>query len=408
MASTARPLQRSPDRVVAGVAAGLAARLGVDAIWVRVAFVLTTLTGGLGVPLYALGWLAMPRAHGAIARRLPTGRGAMEVGAGAGLLVLAALLTVRASGVAWFSDALTWPLVLVAAGGALIWRTSQGAGGDGPAVPARPRDVAAPAPEPEPAERAARAASAVSRTGLGVVLVLAAAAVFLQTTGSLGAVRDVLLVALVVALALAVILGPWFLRLARSLTAERSARIRSQERAEVAAHLHDSVLQTLALVQKRADDPREVAALARSQERELRAWLSGRGEEEGRLRLRAALEGAAAEVERAHGVPVEVVAVGDRDLDERAQALVAAAREAMVNAAKHAGDAAGPISVYAETTGDGAEVYVRDRGQGFAPEDVPADRRGIAESIVGRMARHGGRAAVHSTPGGGTEVELRL
>jgi signal transduction histidine kinase len=164
------------------------------------------------------------------------------------------------------------------------------------------------------------------------------------------------------------------------------------------------VLQTLALVQKRADDPRAVAALARTQERELRAWLAGR--EGGHDRLAAALEALAGEVERAHGVPVEVVVVGDRVLDSRSEALVAAAREAMVNAAKFGGGST--VDVYAET-GDGElQVYVRDRGPGFDPAAVPEDRRGVRESIVGRMARHGGRAAIHSAPGAGTEVELTL
>ncbi len=183
----------------------------------------------------------------------------------------------------------------------------------------------------------------------------------------------------------------------------RSARIRSQERAEVAAHLHDSVLQTLALVQKRAEDPREVAALARRQERELRAWLNNTrpaGEET----LASALEAAAEEVEGDHHVPIEVVTVGDGPLDERAAALVAAAREALVNASKFAGPE--PISLYVEVTDERVEVFVRDRGPGFAVDEVPNDRRGVRDSIVGRMERHGGRATVHSTPGYGTEVEL--
>lgn len=170
------------------------------------------------------------------------------------------------------------------------------------------------------------------------------------------------------------------------------------------AHLHDSVLQTLALVQKRADDPRAVAALARTQERELRAWLAGR--EGGHERLAAALEELASEVEQSHGVPVEVVVVGDRELDHRGEALVAASREAMINAAKFGGGST--VDVYAEASDDEVQVYVRDRGPGFEPDAVPADRRGVRESIVGRMDRHGGRAAIHSAPGSGTEVELTL
>ncbi len=229
---------------------------------------------------------------------------------------------------------------------------------------------------------------------------------FLQATGSLSAARDVVLAALVVAVVLALIFAPWTLRMARSLTVERAERIRSQERAELAAHLHDSVLQTLALMQQRADDPREVAALARAQERELRAWLAGRTPAEGERRLAAALESAAADVEARHRVPVDVVAVGDAELDAAGEALVAAAREAMVNAAKF-GEGS-PVAVYAEATGDAVQVFVRDRGPGFDPDAVPADRRGLRESVVGRMARHGGTAVVHAAPGAGTEVELTL
>jgi signal transduction histidine kinase len=157
-------------------------------------------------------------------------------------------------------------------------------------------------------------------------------------------------------------------------------------------------------MQKRAGDPREVAALARRQERELRAWLNDGARRERGASLAAALEATVAEVEDAHGVPVDVVAVGDRPLDERGEALVAAAREAVLNAVKFAPDA--PISVYAEMQGDGAEVYVRDRGPGFDLAAIPPDRRGLRESVLGRMERHGGRAAIHTRPGAGTEVEL--
>jgi signal transduction histidine kinase len=390
--------------MVAGVALRLGRRLGVDPLWLRLGFVAATLLGGFGVPVYVVAWLLLPDEPGT-QPRWRTGRAAVEVALGAGLLVAAILLAVRATGL-WVSDALTFPAVLLAAGGALIWRTSQSS-------PPGEEATGSPRARPQTAERAAQlvrertgwAASAVSRTGAGIALVVAAALVFLQATGALGAARDVALAAVVVAFALAVIFAPWIVRLVRSLDAERSERIRSQERAEVGAHLHDSVLQTLALVQKRADDPAQVAALARAQERELRAWLSGRRQDTGERRLLAALEEAAGEVEREHGAEVDVVAVGDGDLDARGEALVAAAREAMLNAARHGG---GTVSVYAEASDGRATVFVRDRGPGFDPAAVPPDRRGISESIVGRMRRHGGRATVHSTPGEGTEVELSL
>jgi signal transduction histidine kinase len=174
----------------------------------------------------------------------------------------------------------------------------------------------------------------------------------------------------------------------------------------MAAHLHDSVLQTLAMVQRSAGDPGEVAAIARRQERELRAWLAGRPAPGQAARLAAALEASAADVEERHGVPIEVVVVGDRELDTNHEAIVAAAREAMTNAAKFGSGSA--VDVYAESTGGRTQVFVRDRGPGFDTAAVPGDRRGVRDSIIGRMQRHGGRARVTSEPGAGTEVELLL
>jgi signal transduction histidine kinase/phage shock protein PspC (stress-responsive transcriptional regulator) len=401
--------RRAPHRdpahgVLAGVCAGLAREVGVDPLVVRVIFVALATAGGIGIGLYALAWAVMPaggeREGEPVLRRAMGRRGSVEVALGAALLLLSVLLALRATGI-WFSDPVVWPAVLLAAGGALLWRQSQLATGARELPPSAP--VAAPA-EAETA-RETRAA-VVSRSGLGIALVIAAGFVFLEATGSLSAARDVVLAALVVAIVLGVIFAPWIVRLARSLSEERASRIRSQERAEMAAHLHDSVLQTLALVQQRAEDPRAVAALARRQERELRGWLAGRTAQDGDQRLAAALEAVAGEVEHAHGVTVEVVVTGDRVVDERGRALVAATREAIVNAAKFGGGS--PVSVFADASGDELQVFVRDRGPGFDPGAVPADRRGVRESIVGRMARHGGRAAVHSTPGAGTEVELTL
>ena len=394
----APPLQRDGERgVLGGVCAGLARRLGIEPLPIRIVALVLALAGGIGVPLYLLAWAAMP--GDSSARGLGRSRrSAVEVALGVGLLAISAMLALRGMGL-WISDAVTWPLALVAGGVALLWRGGIGAR---PPAPAERTPVAAvPAPV-KPAERVAN----VSRQGLGAALLVAAGLVFLQATGSLSAARDVILAALVVAAVLALIFAPWTLRMARSLTVERAERIRSQERAELAAHLHDSVLQTLALMQKRADDPREVAALARAQERELRAWLAGRSPAEGERRLAAALEAAAADVEERHRVPVDVIAVGDADLDAAGEALVAAAREAMVNAAKFG--AGSPVAVYAEATDDALQVFVRDRGPGFDPSTVPADRRGLRESVVGRMARHGGHATVTAAPGAGTEVELTL
>jgi signal transduction histidine kinase len=388
---------------LAGVCAGIGRRYGVDAALVRLAFVIATAAGGFGIALYALAWLVIPAGEAPGRRRLPTGRGAVEVALGTGLLLLSVLLVFRALGL-WFSDAVVWPLVLIASGAALIWR------GSATAAPKPPEAATAPLVrgEAEPAARpaAARAAAAISRTGVGIALVVAAGFAFLQATGALSAARDVVLAVVAAVVVLGVIFAPWVVRLVRSLGEERAHRIRSQERAEMAAHLHDSVLQTLALVQRRSDDPQEVAALARRQERELRAWLAERPAPGQAARLAPALEAAAAKVEERHGVPVEVVVVGERELDAALEALVAAAREAMTNAAKFG--AGSPVDVYAEASADRVHVFVRDRGPGFDVAALPPDRHGVRESIVGRMERHGGSARIVSAPGAGTEVELVL
>ncbi len=394
------PARRDPARaLVGGVCVRLGERLGLDPLILRIGFLMAAALGGIGIAIYALCWAAMP-GTGRLALR--GRRETIQVTAGSVLLVLAALLLLRAWGI-WIGDVVVWPLLLASGGAALIWRQSQGA--EMVAPPARPPAEATGRRRKPPRLRLRLERPAQGVVWLGAALVVGAGLVFLWLNGALVAARDVVLAVLVVLVALALLLAPWWLRLARGLTAEREARIRSQERAEVAAHLHDSVLQTLALMQKRAEDPREVAALARRQERELRAWLNaGTQRRAGEHSFAAALERAVAEVEDAHGVPVEVVAVGDRTLDERTEALIAATREAVLNAVKFAPDA--PITVYAEVEGEAVQVFVRDRGPGFDLERVPADRRGLRESVLGRMERHGGRAAIHTTPGLGTEVEL--
>ena len=222
-----------------------------------------------------------------------------------------------------------------------------------------------------------------------------------------GGTSSALLAPGAVAGALLLIAGPWVWRLALERDAERTARIRSEERSDMAARVHDSVLQTLALIQRHADEPRRVASLARRQERELRGWLYGDqplGDEN--ASLMAALSAAAGDVEELHGVRVELASAGDCPVDGSVGALVLAAREAMTNAAKFAG--VEEIDVYAEVTDDEVSVFVRDRGAGFDRAAVPADRRGLVESIEGRMERAGGRATIVTSPGGGTEVELHL
>ena len=248
---------------------------------------------------------------------------------------------------------------------------------------------------------------ALARVVVGVVLVVVGITAFLAASDSFSALRQGLVATAVIVAGLALITGPWWLRLGRELSRERRERIRSEERAEVAAHLHDSVLQTLALIQRNAADPRTVVTMARRQERELRGWLweTGRQPHAGES-LAAEVTRTAEEVEEIHGVSIDVVTVGDCVLDDRLRAMVAAAREAMVNAATWSG--ASTISVYSEVKGTDATVFVRDWGVGFDPAAVGPDRHGVRESISGRMARHGGAAELRSTPGEGTEVALRM
>jgi signal transduction histidine kinase len=215
--------------------------------------------------------------------------------------------------------------------------------------------------------------------------------------------------ALLVIAGIVLLLGPWWVRLGRDLVLERQARVRAEERADIAARIHDSVLQTLALIQRRADDPAKVVQLARLQERELRAWLfEGRspGDADADVTFAAGVRQIQQDVEARYGVPVEAVTVGDCELDENLNALLAAAREAAVNAAKWSG--ASVISVFAEVEPASASVVVRDRGKGFDPSVVGEDRKGLAESVHGRMTRRGGTADVTSAVGEGTKVTLKM
>jgi signal transduction histidine kinase len=259
--------------------------------------------------------------------------------------------------------------------------------------------VLAPALSPE--------ASTISKTGFALGLLLGAALAFLWANGSLEVAAKVALAALVVTTALILISAPFWLALIRRLGRERVARARADERADVAAHLHDSVLQTLALIQKRADDPEQVARLARRQERELRDWLADTQPTRPDERLADALRAAVAEIEDSHGAPIEAVVVGDAPLDERLEALVAASREALTNAAKFASKS-GPVRLYAEIENGAARVFIDDRGPGFDPEAIPEHRHGVRESIIGRMERYGGSAEIRSDPANGTEVELTV
>ncbi|UMG94998.1 ATP-binding protein [Nocardioides sp. TF02-7] len=241
-----------------------------------------------------------------------------------------------------------------------------------------------------------------ARLAAGLGLVVVASVLFALQGGSLAVARDVTIAVVLALGGLAIVVGPWIYRLTTELSAEREERVRTQERADVAAHLHDSVLQTLALIQK---NPADATRLARAQERDLRAWLFS-AESTDESTVASALRSMAGEIEDAYGITVDVVAVGDGDLDETLRPVVAAAREATTNAAKHAG--VPRVDVYAEVSADAVDVFVRDRGAGFDPGATPEDRLGVRRSIIDRMQRHGGTAEVRSAPGEGTEVRLHL
>jgi signal transduction histidine kinase len=247
--------------------------------------------------------------------------------------------------------------------------------------------------------------AAYVRVGAGVVLVAGAVALFALRNGHVTDLYDVLISAALGGIGLGITIGPWVWRLTSDLAAERAERVRTQERADLAAHLHDSVLQTLALIQKNAGDSATVARLARSQERDLRSWLFD-ATPAGDGTLAGALREVVREVEDTYGIDVELVSVGEAEVDAALAPIVAATREAVTNAAKHAGSSL--VDIYAEVGPGQVEVFVRDRGTGFDPDAVPSDRQGVRSSIVDRMRRHGGLAEIRSTPGSGTEVRLRL
>jgi len=373
--------------------------MGVSAI--RAAFVITSLISGFGAAVYVLAWLFLP-AEGessTIASRAQGDKRGIGLAAAAASLLALVLLIGALLHIGWIGS-LSWPPVVAAAGLVLVWRN---ASPDEQAVLRRLSepllgDTAA----GQPPRRGLRITVAAMLLVAGLVILLYQHLNRLDLWPITG-------VALMLA-AIVVLLGPWWLRIARDLMAERQARVRAEERAEMASRVHDSVLQTLALIQRRADDPQQVISLARASERELRSWLFD-GRAPGSLDgLATTLSGGVRliqqEVEAQHGIVVEAISVGDCDLDPDLSALLAAAREATVNAAKWSG--ASSVALFAEVEPDAVSVFVRDRGRGFDPDAVPQDRKGLAESVHARMARRGGSATVRSTPGQGTEVALTM
>jgi signal transduction histidine kinase len=363
-------------------------------VLVRITFVVLSLAGGVGVLAYGALWAFTDvREHPSPEQRTPL---STQQAVALGLIVLGVLLLLRRAGL-WFGDALVWPIALAGLGSGILWARSDDA--------ERSRWSRATARLPRvPWSSATSEQVSPTRVIVGTVLVAAGVGGFLAANDGLQAVGDLALAVGAAVGGLALLFGPWLWRLLEQLGTERRERIRHEERAELAAHLHDSVLQTLALIQRSSDQPRRMVALARRQERELRSWLYGQQDGGPNTTLTDAVEEVAEEVEAIHDLSVEVVVVGDVPVDDRLRALLAATREACVNAAKHAG--VDEVSVYVEVEPQAVNAFVRDRGRGFDPASVPRDRRGIRESIAGRLERHGGHGRVWSEPGGGTEVEL--
>jgi signal transduction histidine kinase/phage shock protein PspC (stress-responsive transcriptional regulator) len=401
----------SEERLLGGVASGLAQHLGVRTVYVRAVF-LVTATIGLGVVLYGALWLFLPTdSHleeaspglEAATRQGKRPRRARRLQDAGPLVASAAILL----GIVVLGHSIVgrsvvfWPLLIGVVGLAVLWRQADEAQRE------RWLDSTGRIDLKRAVVGNGGFASYARLLAGGALLVLALVLFAVQTgqPGRFGVARDVVVAGGLGVAGLALTVGPWVFRLAGDLSEERAARVRSQERADMAAHLHDSVLQTLALIQRHAGDSRQVATLARAQERDLRSWLYGE-QPPPDTSVAGALRAAAAEVEDSHGVPVEVVVVGDAPMTERVRPLVLAAREAMVNAARHSG--AGQVDVYVECSAGSTEVFVRDRGQGFDESTVPPDRLGVRNSIRDRMQRHGGSATIRSAPGEGTEVRLAM
>lgn len=376
------------NRIVAGLAAGIAARLGIPTVFVRAAFVTLTLAGGFGIICYLTGWLTVPdeRQYGSMIVADHPATRPQQAGIALGFLAL--LLILDAVGL-WFGP-IVWPMALFIFGAALVWDRSSAESRD------RMSQFAKPAADGATRSRA-QIIVGVALMAFGIVVVLA-------SLDSFQALGPVAVAVLITAAGFMLLFGPWMLGLFDDLTKERRARIRSEERADLAAHLHDSVLQTLALIQ-RSDDPQRMTTLARAQERDLRAWLFESGDDANQGTVGEAVSAAAAKVEADFNIPVEVVVVGQRTLDEATGPLVAAATEAMANAAEHSG--ARTVSAYVECSQDTVEAWVTDQGSGFDREGVPEQRKGISESIIARMTRSGGEATVISHPAEGTEIHLR-
>lgn len=381
-----------PAALMGGVCAGIATHLGVNVWLVRAIFVGLLFLNGVGALAYALAIALIPAGNPASSQlaaptRLATqlnqlqskdGRDqATTIFSGVVLLALAAILVAWSRG--WLESNAYLPLLIIGCGAALAWSQAE-------EVMHTPRSMAA-----------------IARLAAGLALAVLGVLIWLSDHTDMSGMLIGAFAALVMLSVVALVLAPLWLGVIRQLSQTQAAQARASERADIAAHLHDSVLQTLTLLRAQADDPQRVAALALSQERELRAWLYGDNHPTNE-NLRSEVESVSREIEQLYGVPVDSVIVGDTPATAKTRVLTSALREALANAVRHGKP---PISLYVEVSGQEVEAYVRDHGAGFDLETINSDRHGVRDSIIGRMQRHGGSATIRAREPG-TEVCLRL
>ena len=384
--------QMPPAALMGGVCAGIATHLGVNVWLVRAIFVGLLFLNGVGALAYALAIALIPAGNPAssqlaaptrLAAQLNQLQGkdgrdqATTIFSGIVLLALAAILVAWSRG--WLESNAYLPLLIIGCGAALAWSQAE-------EVMHTPRSMAA-----------------IARLAAGLALAVLGVLIWLSDHTDMSGMLIGAFAALVMLSVVALVLAPLWLGVIRQLSQTQAAQARASERADIAAHLHDSVLQTLTLLRAQADDPQRVAALALSQERELRAWLYGDSHPTNE-NLRSEVESVSREIEQLYGVPVDSVIVGDTPATAKTRVLTSALREALANAVRHGKP---PISLYVEVSGQEVEAYVRDHGAGFELEAINPDRHGVRDSIIGRMQRHGGSATIRAREPG-TEVCLRL
>ena len=402
------PLMRPRQgRWLTGVCKGIALHLGIGVAWIRIAFIALTFLYGAGIIAYVFLWVFMPAGDPvtAAARTVPVDQAPLARGnqpldahddesaaapeslseaiqrapkpavvalAGFALMATGLLLTSTGADVQ-----IVLPLLVGLGGIALAWMNLS-----------------------------PRGTQLLSMLG-GIALIFMGWALYVHNVSIPGwgtSPRRIVASGFVMIVGIVVAVMPWANAMLQRLTHEQALKEREEERADMTAHLHDGVLQTLALIQLHSEEPTTVFALARSQERELREWLYQERSTSDRS-VGAGLKQIAAEVEDEHGKPIEVVTVGDARPSAQTDALLDATRQALVNAVTHGGE---PVSLYCEASDTMVEVFVRDHGEGFDMDAIPPDRLGIRESIIGRVKRRGGTVEIVSRAGWGTEVRMHM